>query len=414
MTRKLFISHSSKTPDNLALLQTVCTGLADKGFDILVDNGGQLYAGVDWELRINEWMAECHAAVILFSTAALRDSEWVKKEAAILSWRRELQEDFVLIPVLLEGITPEDLEQGLSRILRITKSQCIRNATAAQQIVDQVAQGLGPAERLAKTPFERLQGVLAEILEKQARPETLEDAWNLLDGANKPQWQPDRGRRFATALVRFMLRDRLGAIQHLQTVLDRIRPRIRKDAAEELLKYLACLWIDAEAAGGISAAPSRAGIVALNGNYLPDFTARRYAERAWPLCDQWRYIPVDTSARSVNDILEVIRQSFRPRGGSIPGKVIDKLIKNYEKPVLVLIPSAGEPPQLPDETLLSELRAHYPKLIYMIGTGPRIPDWVPAGIEPLLPPLDINVEEEQLFALADMQDFIENRLYGSP
>jgi len=42
MTRKLFISHSSKTPDNLALLQNVCSGLRDKGFEILVDNGGQL------------------------------------------------------------------------------------------------------------------------------------------------------------------------------------------------------------------------------------------------------------------------------------------------------------------------------------------------------------------------------------
>lgn len=419
MQRKLFVSHSSKTPANLDLLQRVCSGLAHKDFEVLVDRSGQLYAGIDWELRLNEWMAECHAAVILFSTAALRDSDWVKKEAAILSWRRELQKDFTLIPVLLEGVTPEDLEQNLFGVLRILKDQCVRSASDAQEIVDAIACGLGPGKKPTLTPFERIEGVLTTILEKQADTDALQDTWNALVGDNKPQWQPDSGRRFASALTRFMLRERQHATGHLQTVLDKIRPRVDKDAAEELLKYLACLWVDAEAAAGISAAANRGGLMGLNGNYLRDFTARRYGERAWPLSDKWRFIQVDSTQRTVDAIVEVIRETFRPKslrpdGKRPPAAAIDRRIQRFSDPVLVLIPSAGEPAQIPDSELLAGLRAHFPKLIYIISTGAQVPDWLPEHVEMLMPPLDLMVEEDQYFALDEIKDFINNRLYGSP
>lgn len=410
---KLFVSHSSKTPANLALLQEICTELRQREFDVLVDRGGQLYAGLDWDLRINEWMGECHAAVILVSTAALRESDWVKKEATVLSWRREQQEDFKLIPVLLEDVTPEDLEHGLMGVLRITKSQCIRNARDAQQIAAEIEAGLGPAYKPALTPFERLENVLIAILENQATPLTLEDAWRTLDGAHKPQWQPNSGRRFATALTRLLLRDSRHALKHLKTVLDCIRPRVQRSAAEELLKYLACLWVDTQAASGITAAAHGGGIVGLNGQYLPDFTARRYGERAWPLRDQWRFVSVDATQRTFHAIQETIRESFRPRSASVPDASIDRRIAQYQAPILVLIPSRDDPAQLPDEALLAELRRSYPNLIYLIGTGANVPDWVPEPMMLLLPALDLDLEEDQFLALHDTKNFI-NSLHRSP
>lgn len=412
MTRKLFVSHSSKTAENLVLLQGVCAGLKQKGFEVLVDRDGQLYAGLDWDLRINEWMAECHAAVILFSQAALHDSDWIKKEAAILSWRRELQSDFILIPVLLNGITPEDLDQGLFGVLRIRKDQCVPSAVDVKQIVDQVSLGLGPAQHPPATPFGRLESVLAGILEGEAKAETLEDAWNALAGGNKPTWQPNTARRFSSALTRFLLRDRRHCVEHLQTTLDHIRPRVEKEAAEELLKYLACLWVDAEAAGGISAAANQGGLVGLNGNYLPGFTAKRYAERAWPLTDQWRFISADVSQRTFAAIRDVIREAFRPRGVRVPDEAIDRRIRRYRQPVLVLIPNVADSAQLPDNALLAKLRDSYPNLIFMIGVGEQVPDWMPQQIRQLTPPLDTLVEEDQLFALEDIEDFITNRLHG--
>ncbi len=409
MTRKLFVSHSSKTPENLDLLHGVCVGLKTKGFEILVDRGGDLYAGVDWDLRINEWMAECHAAVILFSQAALHDSDWVKKEAAILSWRRELQEGFTLIPVLLNGVTPEELDLGLYGVLRIRKDQCV-NANGVRSIVNKVSRGLGPAASASLTPFERMESILARILERDADTQSLQEAWAALQGNQKPAWQPNQTRRFSSALTRFLLRDSKIAVNNLRFTLDKIQPRINIETAKELLKNLACLWVDAEAASGISATANQGGLIALNGNYLPDFTAQRYCERAWPFTGLWRMIQVDASQRTHDAICDVIRQRSRPLGINVPDAAVDRRIRQEKSPVLVLIPSAAEHSQLPDDDLLAQLCKTYPNLIFMIGTGERLPDWLPPEIRVLIPELDIGIEEDQLFALGDIKRFINERL----
>jgi len=138
----------------------------------------------------------------------------------------------------------------------------------------------------------------------------------------------------------------------------------------------------------------------------------RYGERAWPLSDKWRLVPVDTSQRTPEDILEAIRAAFRPRGVQVRVAVIDRRIRQHQEPVLVLIPSPQDRSQLPDETLLTELRRRYPNLIYMIGTGERVPDWTPPQVEILIPPLDPDVEIDQLFALDDLKAFI-NRVHGN-
>lgn len=416
MKRKLFVSHSSKTPETLALLRDVCAGFVREGFEVLVDKGIEqdadgnvdIYAGSDWDLRLNEWMAECHAAVILFSTAALQNSDWVKKEAAILSWRRELQKDFTLIPVMLEGTNADALQDGLYGVLRIAKDQAVTGATTALQIVDEVSQALGPAAT-TMTPFDRLQTVLAKILEHEADADTLIHAWNTLDGNNKPEWQPNTGQRFAAALVRFLLRNPLKAVRNLQVLLNEIRPKIKQERARELLNYLACLWVDSAAAAGISSTAHRGGAIGLNGNYIAEFTAQRYGERAWPMSNEWRLVQIDTSRRTASDILDIIRDTFKPRAARVPAKAIDRRIRSYADPVLVVLPAA----QMPDEALLAELRQTFPNLVYLVSTGPTEPAYVPEGLIVLRPLLEPNIEEDQLFDLGEIQDFIDDRLYGS-
>lgn len=46
-SRKLFVSHSSKTPENIALLEGLCQalGAGGLGFDVLVDQGGGIPTG---------------------------------------------------------------------------------------------------------------------------------------------------------------------------------------------------------------------------------------------------------------------------------------------------------------------------------------------------------------------------------
>ena len=131
---RLFISHSSRlrpadagddqAQRNWQLLQATCKALKgayQENIEILVDHAG-LHPGDDWEHRLNEWLAECHAAIILFSRRAIDESDWVKKEATILSWRAELDDDFKLFPVLLDQqTTPADLERDFFGTLRINR-----------------------------------------------------------------------------------------------------------------------------------------------------------------------------------------------------------------------------------------------------------------------------------------------------
>lgn len=112
---KLFVSHSSEkddrgelTPAARDFLLQLCDGLGarEAGFRVLVDHGeaqgraDRIPPGADWDRLLDEWMAECHAAVLLLDTRALA-SPWVRKEAAILTWRWAADPDFLVIPVLL-------------------------------------------------------------------------------------------------------------------------------------------------------------------------------------------------------------------------------------------------------------------------------------------------------------------------
>ncbi len=112
---KLFVSHSSRLDDvahkytrddhNWRLLEDTCRAIRQKyggRVEVLVDKDG-LVPGEDWNHRLNLWLAECHVAIVLFSRRAIEKSDWVAKEAAILSWRAELDKDFTLIPVMLDG-----------------------------------------------------------------------------------------------------------------------------------------------------------------------------------------------------------------------------------------------------------------------------------------------------------------------
>lgn len=415
--RKLFVSHSSKTPENLSLLKKLCQalGVEGAGFQVLVDQGGGIPAGADWDKRLNEWMAECHAAVILFSEAACKHSDWVKKEAAILSWRREIEDGFALIPVLLDGLTPEDLAQGLFGVMQINKSQCVRCGASADLIAEKIVTALGtPTSAASRTPFDDLEAAITRILERQAAPETLERAWEDLESQHKVPWQPTAGDRFAAALARHLLRDGCRALKELKILLDKIRPKVGRDQAQELLSYLGALWVQAEAAGGIPAARHGSRVVALNGNYFSDFTGRRYLERAWPFTDRRKLVLVNS--RTVDGTVEDIRAEFRPRARGTPNAAVDRYINAYADPVLVFLPQPEEPSQLPDKDLINALRNQYQQALFVVPTGPELPEGIEQTLDarPLLPILDLQMEESQLLDYEDTRNFIEKQLHGTP
>ncbi|HRD90187.1 MAG TPA: toll/interleukin-1 receptor domain-containing protein [Accumulibacter sp.] len=436
---KLFISHSSRlrpvdadddqARQNWQLLQNVCKVLKteyDDRIEILVDYEG-LHPGDDWERRLNEWLAECHAAIILFSRRAIDESNWVKKEAAILSWRAGREPDFKLFPVLLDQqTTPDDLESGFFGTLRITRTQCVPNAATAKEILRGIKKQLGEHPEILRgagqTPFEQLLETVQSVIADKVKLVSLERLWQRLFPATVP---PTTHAGYASSLARHLLNDGKMALQHFQDVLDNTLPHPDRECAKELLRWVRALWVDAGAAGLILAARSHGKCLALNGDLvernepqlgppLPQFfTLQRYLERAWPGTARFRIIPV-TDVSSAEAIQSEIRNTYRQGLSTLPNEHIDQRVRDDRWHVVVFVPTAALAGEAPDARLvdgLQKLQNHYRTPVFIFGVGAQMPDNLPDSVVPLRPDLELNVEEAQLFAERDALRLLNN-IYG--
>ncbi|HRD93041.1 MAG TPA: toll/interleukin-1 receptor domain-containing protein [Accumulibacter sp.] len=432
---KLFISHSSRlrpasaddaeAQGNWQLLQDTCKGLkteyGDK-IEILVDYEG-LHPGDDWERRLNEWLAECHAAIILFSRRAIEESNWVRKEAAILSWRAELEPEFRLFPVLLDQqATPEDLEKDFLGTLRITRTQCVAQVSTAAQILGGIRLKMGDHPELLRgtvaTPFERLLEAVESVIVEQVKLSSLERLWQaLFPGTTLPSTHAD----YARALAGHLLNDGEKSLERFQKVLDDTLPHPSRERADELLKFVRALWVDAGAAGQIPAARAHGKCLALNGHYLAHsqtefgirhFTLKRYLERAWPGSNQIRVIPI-SDVSSPEAIQAEIRKTYARGLAHLTNEVIDRRVRADKWHVVVFVPATAWAGEAPDARLvdgLQGLQQVYGTLVFVVGVGAQLRDDLPDAVQPL-PELSLQTESDQLLAELDARELLNN-IYG--
>jgi hypothetical protein len=433
---KLFISHSSRlrpasaddaeAQANWQLLQDTCKGLnteyGDK-IEILVDYEG-LHPGDDWERRLNEWLAECHAAIILFSRRAIEESNWVRKEAAILSWRAELEPEFRLFPVLLDQqATPADLEKDFLGTLRITRTQCVAQVSTAAQILGGIRQKMGDHPELLRgsvaTPFERLLEAVESVIVEQVKLSSLERLWQTLFPGTT---QPSTRAAYARALARHLLNDGQKSLERFQAVLNDTLPHPSRERAEELLKFVRALWVGAGEAGQIPAARSHGKCLALNGQCLelsqPElgtrhFTLDRYLERAWPGANQIRVIPI-SDVSSPDAIQAEIRKTYARGLGHLTNEVIDRRVREDKWHVVIFVPSTAWAGEVPDARLvdgLQRLQQLYATPVFVFGVGERMRDDLPDGVKTVDPELCLQMESDQLLAELDARELL-TRIYG--
>lgn len=434
---KIFISHSSRlrrcdaddaqAQRNWQLLQETCALLQatyPETLEILVDYQG-LKPGDDWERRLNEWLAECHAAIILFSARAIDESDWVKKEAAILSWRAAINAEFMLFPVLLDEVTPEQLAKDFFGTLRITKSQCVQPVVTAKDIVDRIQARLSEAMALRDTwssPLESLLSTVEALLATRVGLESLKPVWGrLFPHTQAPATHAD----YARHLARYLFNKPDEALQRFRDVLDAARPEPDRSHAKELLKYVRSLWVDAGAAGLIAAAKSHGQCLALNGEcvgkpepllHTEHFTLDRYLQRAWPSTDQISVIPVSQIGDADEIWAEVRRRGWR--GTQRPSdERIDAKLRIDEKHRVVLLPTAAVSGEAPDPALLSDLaeRASQCKsLLFIVDIGEQMPERLPKDLRPIVPPLSADSEWAQYDQEVEAQVLINDKYGLSP
>ncbi|MCB1851034.1 MAG: toll/interleukin-1 receptor domain-containing protein [Gammaproteobacteria bacterium] len=114
---RVFISHSAnrtEEPETQCFLDRLCNQLsANSDIEVLVDQRS-LQAGDEWCQRLYAWMGLCDAAVILLSPRAVQreNSSWVPREVNILLWRKAIDPDFLVLPVLVSGLERSDISDN--------------------------------------------------------------------------------------------------------------------------------------------------------------------------------------------------------------------------------------------------------------------------------------------------------------
>jgi len=434
---KLFISHSSRLDDiehphdddqrNWELLQETRTAIKNRyghRVEVLVDKYN-LTPGEDWDRELNLWMAECHMAIILFSKRAIEKSNWVAKEASILSWRRSLSSEFKLIPALLDGeVTPEDLQKDFFGVLKIDVPQCIRKVSSAQDVINGIDSTIQDLEsNHPQTPLEELQAGIAKILEQEPTTNSLSEALNELGINEVIGASPDPRKRYADLLARHLINGAEKCFNHFQIGIDKLQPKPLRERANSIYKSIRALWVECSAAGAISNAREHKNPLLLNGLYLshpgpiPDdegntkfYTLERYIERSCPTSDLYRIVSAETTL-DLEQLQDEIRNQFLSRvyPPTISNQELDNFINNDPNTIILLIRSTTDPSSLPDNRLLPDLRdlhSVYQKLIIVIGVvEPR--NTAPKPIKVIRPTLKPERENKAYLGEMSAHDFLQ-------
>lgn len=407
---RVFISHSSG--EETEFLDRVCEMLEERhGFEILVDRRN-VRAADEWRNRIIAMVAECHAAVILFSQRALT-SRWVHFEAAALSWRRALEEDFRLVIIRFPGVSEQVLQNGRFEPLALGELQQ-REVGEPEQVASAVAEALEN-----RVPFDTKIDMADRAITALLRKVDLDD-----DGFEKvceahfgpSRWHPmgDRRAILARELSRMVLRDGAGKLIGAMKILDSLNPGLTKDTASRILEILEPFWVEPAAAGMIPLIALRRGRsrdAALNGHYFAELTADLYLRRAYPLSNQRQVVWVDDG--SDGDFAEYVAERVRAdirirewRFQAWPDEEVDRFVNDKRGlPLFIMVPRLP-----PDIASLEELRDLYPRATFVFCTGPSLPgpEVLYAGIKGLEPELVVEEEFAAMHARLQADIFLGN------
>jgi TIR domain len=460
---RLFISHGldKKSTAEMQFLTDIVDGLqaaAPAGapaIEVLVDRD-RLQAGDSWRDVLHEWLAECDAGLLLLSQRALA-SPWVLKESTVLAYRKAVDADFPLYPVLLEGLKSDALaSQGFSPLC-LRDLQAIRtpagagpapsalDAATAQAITHTVRARLADWQAtvgtLPDTPLAAMQNTLKDRLQRADNLKGLEKLCQDLTG--RPlAWRPSKNAKERPAqLVAALLANGLplpppdaatgsdAEIRPLSQLIDQLTTHcgLRKSDAAEVLALLQPLWTHAGNAAMLAdvaarnrlpmtgtAAPPPGTSVAMQ-CAMPAFTIDQHVRRVLlPLTPAQvvHMLPAGTSDNRLEELKHAVRSIFRSTLRIPPNMsdswVDEKLARpdgklSYSRMVFFVVPDP-----LPDTALLAELQACFPRQTFILQSGDPLPGTLPPAVVPLVP-----VSADHEYEMQRDLDVAEN-LLGHP
>jgi hypothetical protein len=384
---RLFVSHSSLDAD---LTRQVCHRLA-ASYDVLVDYS-ELKPGVDWPRHLHEYMAHCHAAVLLLTPNAVASS-WVLKEATILSWRRSLDPSFQFFPVRFPGVDDAMLKRQKFEPLMLDLIQQIGSADP-DVIADAVRGRVGCPKVDVLTLLDRLVGRLEDLLDQVGDKVLKEIAEKM--SVEMPAWRPDVDRRmqYVTQIARGILSEDMGGFKGVDEVINALSSTPAPDNVRQIFHIVAPYWVDAQAAGRLPqlhAPGSQRRAAALNGARVSDFTAEAYVRRAHPLSLKETIILI--AGGGSGDLLSHVEQEvcawMREREGE-QGSDEDIIadLRDGEQSYYAVLPGPV------DDESLTQILGRFPKVTFILWTGPTLDrDAMLTHVDWLEPMLELDKEK---------------------
>ena len=438
MAARIFISHSTWVKDtedgapgqplqpDHDFLQALCQRLRDDGFEPLID-AELVRVGQPWRELLFGELGSCNGAVIVLNEQALQDSAWVDTEAKVLCWRAWVERPE--FPVVIVRLGALDLEAVRAHPewepIAATELQMLPqgggagvdcgDAAAATAIMNQVVDALAAAPDAGEssTPADRIREYLAEPLGQLKDPKLKLIATKLgVDGA--------------AALPRAALQRRIADAMYaagpaaLETVLDHAGAKRDDMDVARCLELLGTAWVDLTASGSIWRFASRDAtcrVFAINGDKLR-FTPKAYVRQL----SCWRHMPVicvSTKDPRPEAAVAQVRGELRKKFGRTLEKrlgtlddiadvdldaAINRLLgerlhrragdatppPSPDTPAFVALPPQGSR----DPALLQAIHTTYPDLAIVLLTASAPGGAGIAGVETLLPELDLDREAD--------------------
>ena len=374
---RIFISHSAKDAFTVNVRDQLYEALKTEEFEPLLDKE-RLESGKEWRTQLRTWLGLCHGAIILFSknifetnTERLIGSPWVLNEASILIWRRELDKNFFVLPIMLPGVEVTALNNGLFEPLNLPEIQAISVQEAtdemAKDIVERIVKRLHDLkDKFSTSPFQRLEKVIVDGLKKLDQAD-LEDVAQEL-AIDLGPWRADE--QCATAFVRALFHREIDVIAKAIELLAPY-PSVDKKTLYNMRDILTAFWIDPAAVASIPRVvlqPEKQRAISLRASQ--PIIASMYIQRAcctypsWPDALLNNDAGTDAAGRLTLEIIESLRDRLKlydrgkPRSDSDVKQHVRKMYG--AKPLFVIIPN------FVDVDVLAKVREEFPTVTFFL------------------------------------------------
>lgn len=371
---RIFISHhADEEPATKDLMEQLREKLESQGYKVVIDKD-RLLRDATWQNDLYTWMGLSHAAITLISNAALK-SDWVRREASVLTARPSVESEFTLVPVVLDSVDLADLEKGsfdgygLARFkpIEITELEK-RGEDPVEAIVAAVTSKLKNPQGKPKMPYatnlekleEQIVTHLSDIPDNQKTKLYARVAAQLgLDYSVLSSFA-DADTVIVRTLWQAKLEDMIRSLKELH-------PGFRsEDAYKELVQMFLPIWVDPCAARwipGVAKRQTDRRILGLNA-HEPNVTGFHYVYRAFSSSKRQALPLAPITLSDVYDIDATIREirlslkTYVYGGLNLTDARLEALLKapGLEMPPIVII---GGP--MPDRQMLGEITEAFKK-----------------------------------------------------